>query len=59
MRNNIWRIFIAIMAAMLIIGFIGILIYITRNGGIGRMFTNFIESICDAISNSLIDYLLN
>lgn len=59
MRNNLWRIFIAVMATMVIIGFIGLLIYITRNGGIGRMFANFVESICDTISNSLIDYLLN
>lgn len=59
MRNNLWRIFIAVMATMVIIGFIGILVYIIRNGGIGRMFANFVESICDTISNSLIDYLLN
>lgn len=59
MRNNLWRIFIAVMATMVIIGFIGLLVYIIRNGGIGRMFANFVESICDTISNSLIDYLLN
>lgn len=59
MRNNLWRIFIAVMATMVIIGFIGLLVYIIKNGGIGRMFANFVESICDTISNSLIDYLLN
>lgn len=59
MRNNLWRIFIAVMATMVIIGFIGLLVYIIRNGGIERMFANFVESICDTISNSLIDYLLN